>query len=91
MVVASGGRDIPADRLGAPEIEGGPGYQKGLSLGDQPRVDGKVARAIELELVVEDQAFALALEVKISVISQVDDGLGVGARFVGNRQGAILA
>ena len=84
------GRDIAANELSRAEIEGSAGYRYRFPGRDEACVDGKVATGLDRKLVVEDSPPALALQVEVGVVREVDDGLGVGRGLVGYGEGSLF-
>ena len=82
--------DVLADRLRAPEVEGGARDLGQLAGGDEARVDRRVAGGGDLQLVVVDRAAALARQVPVDVAGEVDDGRLVGGGLVVDAPVAVL-
>ncbi len=70
--------DVAAYLLGLAEVHGGIGHRGYLAGGNLRGVGGKPAVGVELELMLEHAAGVVTFEVEVSVVGEVDDGLGVG-------------
>jgi hypothetical protein len=84
------GPDVAADRLGLRKSKGVPATLASSPGGDQPRVGGRVAGGGDRELVVLDRAAALAGEVPVDVVGEVDDRGLVGGGLVVDAPVAVL-
>ena len=87
-VVLGGGKlgEVRADRLLRAEIKRRAGHVRDLAGGDERGIHGRVAVGVERELVVEDGARALAAQVPVRVVRQVDAGGRVGGGLHVDRQ-----
>ena len=82
--------DRLADGTGRGEIEGRERDAAESADGDHRGIGGRDAVALDLQNVVENAAVALAVEVEIRVIGQVDRRLFIGYGMVENTELAIL-
>ena len=81
-LLRAGVADPLADRVRRREVERRAGHRRDLAGRDRGRVDRRVVGGHQLQLVVVGAAGALAGEVEVGVVGQVDDRRRVGRRVV---------
>ena len=83
--------DILAYHLRLQEIHRRPGNRFGLAQGNEGFVGRKIDRSVQLQLMIQHRAAALAVEVEIHVIREVNHRGSVGFGREGELEGVVLA